>query len=681
MKLADFTIKNYKVIDDTDPVKADPRVTALVGKNESGKSAVLKAMWKSRNVAGANFDKLYDYPRDRYTRDRKGTQEVTVLEFELSPEEADDLAQQLPQIPDAKPGRVTYTTSYDGEDQVRPEIDFDTLDSAATGTTARAAIEAVSSVVLSHSGEDLEAVRTASTNALEQITDDAPLWDPDTTKALDSFNAAVTTWIEAEPEREQLASDERQRLADTLHQAKQGNPLDKARAWAEDNLPVFIYFDDYGQLETRVHLPMFLKRKENPDPRTRTQAALFEWSGLDPKEILDLGKPRQEGETDDQVHRRHEKRRALLDSASFSLTGDWIEWWTEKRHKLHFDVDGEDLVLKVSDEHNPFPIPFEERSGGFQWFFSFYLVFLVESGKAHKGAILLLDEPGLHLHPTLQTKLIELFERISEKNQLVYSTHLPFLVDGNHLERVRTVHLAGPEPQKTRVSNDIRPTGDRDTLFPIQAALGYSIAQTLFLGKRSLIVEGITDYWLIKALDDRLPKLDDKPGLHEDTILIPAGGTSRLMPLASIMLASTGVAEGHLMVLLDTDKEGQQAATRMNEVFRDESSVLMLGAAIGLTEATIEDLVPRDVYADAVKQAGYKVTLNADEKSAPTNVKAMEQAFQRKGLGKFGMAEKASAALVLIDAWSKDPNSVPESTRENARALVDSINREFDRRF
>ena len=65
------------------------------------------------------------------------------------------------------------------------------------------------------------------------------------------------------------------------------------------------------------------------------------------------------------VHRRLEKRRALLDSASFALTGDWIKWWTEKRHKLHFDADGEDLVLKISDQHNEFPIPFEERSHGF----------------------------------------------------------------------------------------------------------------------------------------------------------------------------------------------------------------------------------------------------------------------------------------------------------------------------
>jgi predicted ATP-dependent endonuclease of OLD family len=216
---------------------------------------------------------------------------------------------------------------------------------------------------------------------------------------------------------------------------------------------------------------------------------------------------------------------------------------------------------------------------------------LVESKKAHKNAILLLDEPGLHLHPTLQSKLIELFDRITEANQqLIYSTHLPFLIDGNHLERVRTIYLTGPEPQKTAVSNDVRPTGDRDTLFPLQAALGYSIAQTLFLGKYSLIVEGIIDYWLIKTLDSCLSAAEGKPQLNSGTILIPAGGTSRLMPLASIMLASTGVQGNRLMVLLDSDKEGGDAAKRFTDAFQSSASVVMLGPAIGLNEAPQKEL-------------------------------------------------------------------------------------------
>ena len=679
MKLINFQIKNYKVIDDTRLVKVDPKVTALVGKNESGKTAVLKAMWKSQNVVtNAVFDKLYDYPRDKYSRDRKDTQEVTLLEFELTPEETDELVGHFPRPPTTKPMIITNTTYYSGEDEVCREIKFDSdLKVGTSGADAVAIMETVTKAITATVTVDSSSIQTTSVTELNKIDDKAPVWEPATVAAIETFNTAVTTWINADVERQSIASEDHKRLETLLAQAKEGDPSGKARTWAEKNLPIFIYFDDYGQLETRIHLPTYLARKDTLDPKTRTQTALFEWSRIDPQEILDLGRARANDETNDQVHRRHEKRRALLDSASSALTGDWIEWWTEKRHKLHFDVDGEDLVLKVSDKHNEFLIPFEERSHGLQWFFSFYLVFLVESKKAHKGAVLLLDEPGLHLHPTLQTKLIDLFERISEDNQLIYSTHLPFLVDGNHLERVRTVHLAGPL-QKTLVSNDVRPTGDQDTLFPLQAALGYSIAQTLFLGKRSVIVEGITDYWLIKSLNDCLPTLGGGPTFHEETVLIPAGGTSRLMPLASIMLASTGVGEGHLMVLLDSDKEGKQAAARMNEVFSDESAVLMLGSAINLTEATIEDLVPRDVYVEAVKQAGHEFTLNADEKAASMNLRAMEQVFQRKDLGKFGMAEKATTALALIDAWGKDPSSVPKPTREKARALFDRINGHFN---
>ena len=385
MKLVNFQIKNYKVIADTEPVKVDPRVTALVGKNESGKTAVLKAMWKTRNVASATFDKLYDYPRDRYSRDRKATQEVTVLEFCLSSEEADDLAEQVPKLDFTKPVHIVYTTFYEGEDEVRRELQIDGLGAATKGGEARSAIEALTEAIPDQSTEDDDSIYTSFATALEQIDESVPLWEQATIQALESVENDVTTWVNADAAREDVAVSERERLSGMLALARQGDPSDAARAWAEENLPVLIYFDDYGQLETRIHLPTYLRSMADTIPRTRTQMALLEWSGLDPQEILNLGVARQNGETDEEVHRRQEKRRALLDSASFALTGDWIEWWTEKRHKLHFDADGEDLVLKVSDQHNEFPIPFEERSHGFQWFFSFYLVFLVESAKAHKG--------------------------------------------------------------------------------------------------------------------------------------------------------------------------------------------------------------------------------------------------------------------------------------------------------
>ena len=133
------------------------------------------------------------------------------------------------------------------------------------------------------------------------------------------------------------------------------------------------------------------------------------------------------------------------------------------------------------------------------------------------------------------------------------------------------------------------------------------------------------------------------------------------------MLASTGVGERRLIVLLDSDKAGRDAARWFEDVFRDASTILMLGAAIGVSEATVEDLVPREAYVAVLKKLGHEVTLNDEEKAAPTNVKAMEMVFQRKNFGKFGVPEKTAAALALMAAWSKDPATIPAATKEKAR--------------
>jgi hypothetical protein len=674
-------VRNYKVIDDTDWVPVDEHVTALVGKNEAGKTGILRSLWKSKNVAGRKFDKLLDYPRDRYAKERKGNQDVASLEFVLTTEEAESLAGLFPSELKVKPMKVTYRTRYKGEDDTESGVTFEDgveercqIRCSEARTTVERIAEAVSSI-----GGAEDAATKALAAALQQVSADALLWEPTAVQGITAAHNAATNWVKADAaNRGETAAAERKRLEEILALAKQGDPSAKARKWVTENMPAFVYFDNYGQLETRIHLPAYIQRRNSTDERTRTQTALFEKSNLDPLELLQLGRARDPSEQDEQVQRRKDKRRALLDSASFGLTGEWIDWWSEKRHRLHFDADGDDLVLKVSDEHNEFPIPFEERSHGFQWFFSFYLVFLVESAKAHKGAVLLLDEPGLHLHPTLQSKLIQLFDRVAQTNQLIYSTHLPFLVDGDHLERVRTVHLAGPNPQKTVVSNDVRPTGDRDTLFPLQAALGYSIAQTLFIGKRSVLVEGITDYWLIKTLDSVFSSTKGVR-LHPDTVIIPTGGTSRLMPLASIMVATSGVEGRRLLVLLDSDTEGVKAAQRVTQdLFADDASrVLMLASALGLQQATIEDLVPRDVYATALRDCGYTVTLDPEDAKAATNVAAVEKAFDRSGLGKFTKEHRAAAALKLMEAWGKDPASVPQETKKKAAALINAINQRF----
>ena len=82
----------------------------------------------------------------------------------------------------------------------------------------------------------------------------------------------------------------------------------------------------------------------------------------------------------------------------------------------------------------PFTLQWPPISSGLQWFLSFYLIFLVESEDAHKGAILLLDEPGLTLHALAQEDLSDFFENLSKTNQIVYSTHSAHMIHADHLD-------------------------------------------------------------------------------------------------------------------------------------------------------------------------------------------------------------------------------------------------------
>lgn len=84
MKLIKTQLRRYRSIEDGGDFDVEPDVTCLVGKNESGKTAVLQAMYKSHAVDKAKFDIGLDYP-SRLTREKRGSDAITVsiLTYEL----------------------------------------------------------------------------------------------------------------------------------------------------------------------------------------------------------------------------------------------------------------------------------------------------------------------------------------------------------------------------------------------------------------------------------------------------------------------------------------------------------------------------------------------------------------------------------------------------------------------
>lgn len=677
MRMKKFRIQNYKCFEDTGWIGADD-VTVLVGKNESGKTAILQALHKFNPATPIPFDPLREFPRARFTRDyEKRDWLVTSIVFDLPKSIRDEL--RMLDEAFAAFEEVVCIRHYSGDLTVefRPQIDFDGVTQSQVLDWLETALEHVRQATVEGKGEELTQLKSTVLEYLEEqkagITEDMEA-QANLPQQLHQYRNDLAARVTQEWHKGILSKPQHE-LQVLIERQERYDRIEEAEELIEANLPIFIYFENYGILDSKVHLPTYLQQlQQTPDnPRVRTTQTMFLHVGLDPGQLLQLGQEPSQDQPPriEEIRRKKDERAIRAESASFDLTGKFSDWWSQRRHRVEFGLDGSYLRLWVSDDKNPARIELEERSKGFQWFFSFYLVFQVESEEGYKDAILLLDEPGLHLHPTAQQELIGFLNKISADNQLVYATHSPFMIDGDHLERARACF---EQPDGTvRVSEDIWPR-DRDSVFPLQAALGYSMAQTLFQGRKNLIVEGITEYWALKALSEILTD-GGREGLAIEVVITPAGGAKKVTYLASLMTAQ----EIEVIVLLDSDEMGDR--TR-RELLKDlfvsgEERILLIGDVLDCDEADLEDLFPRPYYLKAVAQAYGKTiglnTLTKEEKEEPRVVQAMKNHFNRKGWGEF---EKWRPIRWLLDEWrSCKVGDLPEELVDRAERLFQETNK------
>lgn len=214
---------------------------------------------------------------------------------------------------------------------------------------------------------------------------------------------------------------------------------------------------------------------------------------------------------------------------------------------------------------------------------------------------------------------------------------------------------------------------DSDSLFPLQAALGYELAQSLFISKRQVLVEGLTDLWLLSALDIALAK-KGRTSLRSDVTIIPCAGVAKLLPLASMLV-------GHkveIAALLDGDEparcEGKKLVQKL--LAGDDRKCLFVGDFLSASGSEIEDLFPESMYFAAVKDAypNADLTLVSAENALLSVVRKVQAVFQRKGLGNF---EKWKAAEKLRDRVLASPETIPPETIEAAESIVKALNALF----
>ncbi len=519
MRVKSYRVRNFRSVDDSGPIEVDD-VTALIGTNESGKTNLLLPLWKLKPAKDGALSPTADYPRKHYN-DFRGMEPKPVFidaVFGIPPKLAAELS-TLTGIPATMFTEVRVEKRLDGE----TEIDFPSVtpdrEVAASAVTqllesAKSELDAASALkieaelkpmMLSGIGRALDFVKEQSVVKAEQFDKIGEI--------LKTISDSGTPKSSIAPRFGRLKEDVSE-LAKTISKPHP-NTNKEATNLVWRHLPSFVYYSNYGNLDSEIYLPHVIENMKREDlgakeaAKARTLKVLFEFVGLQADEILQLGKDLKEPATGkltaeqiQQVSDRKKERSILLQSAGTKLTSEFRNWWKQGDYRFRFEADGDHFRIWVSDDQRPEEIELEGRSTGLQWFLSFYLVFLVESRDSHDGAILLLDEPGLSLHPLAQKDLTVFFDGLARTNQILYTTHSPFLIDPDALDRARKVYVA--EDGTSKLSADLQFQGTEKTRraagYTVWSALGISVAESFLYGCKPVIVEGGSDQHYLTAI-------------------------------------------------------------------------------------------------------------------------------------------------------------------------------------
>ena len=562
IKLIQVTIHKYKSIQKAQTVNIDPAITTIVGMNEAGKTSLLTAIAKTNYFTDDSdfaFDITQDYPRNELIDFQHVEDDCDIIEckYEISSDLLKEIEEEFgKEVFTTK--EFTYTCHYKSKTNTFGGISANqkkflelkvseyTLSEATKETIIKmASLQDIADIVEFEGDDDLTALKTEIKRIIEG-----------------GYNTASWT-----------------------------NLLESyiAKNWIKAKMPKFWYFDDYYPLRGKININK-LKNEPPTNEKDKTSKALFELARIKPEEILNASEA------------EYEKYIALLEASSNKITNEIFKYWsTNKNLDIEFKIQNTTnpqgqpekiLDIRVKSQRHKITLPLDRRSKGFNWFFSFIIWFSKIQADKNSDYILLLDEPGLNLHASAQADLLRFFDDLSKKYQIIYTTHSPFMVETEYLDRVRTCF----ETEEGTIISDSIQEKDPNTLFPLQAALGYDIAQNLFVSKNNLLVEGPADLIYLTLISSILES-EKRTFLNDKITIVPVGGLDKVSTFISLLRGS----KLNVACLLDTftDQKGKQkvADLVMHKIIKEKNIRFFNEFANnGKDVADIEDMFDKEEY-------------------------------------------------------------------------------------
>jgi len=288
-------------------------------------------------------------------------------------------------------------------------------------------------------------------------------------------------------------------------------------------------------------------------------------------------------------------RRRYTEDASSKITNMFKGSWNQAKIRVDVWIDGDEIHFGIEDESGIKEVPPTKRSDGFQWYLAFYINFMAGAKGDLRNSILLLDNPGLQLHPSGQKDLLSVLEELSKENQIIYTTHSPYLIDIEHLDKVRIIEKHN---DNGTIINEKYYCSDLDSLKPIRDSLGFTLKDSLFISDENIIVEGPSDKYIIEGM---LSYLRDSFDWDPSKLAINSPGGANKIPYYAFFMASEGLK---FVAILDNDNAGDLAAKELKKNPNlSETQIIKIDQIVNIKDITIEDLINPDFYNLAVNSS------------------------------------------------------------------------------
>jgi predicted ATP-dependent endonuclease of OLD family len=564
MKIIKFRIKNYKSIIDSGDCYPSDRVSIFAGKNEAGKSSILEA--------------LSDFNYNTAIRDKakpiKNKNSIPVVEiaFEFTDEFWTDLVDELnidtayknqflPILIEMKQHKIikTYPSQYEIQaevshffQQLKPQNWNDLL----------FAIDAAYAILRS-SSPFVKVGKIQSNLSIENLKQLAA--------EVANFGSQNASAISALSESDQAIvranfatlkdSIERQDILIKNLEAEFINTLLK-------KLPTFILFSSFDDVfPNEIPFSELVSNKWITD--------LSAMSDIDVKTITS---------TDRSARKKHKHE------INIQLNNDFSTFWSQDLSKLSIDWDNEKLEFWIEEDGDFYPP--EIRSQGRRWHLAFYIRVAARSREGVPNVILI-DEPGLYLHATAQRDILKHLENASSACQIFLSTHSPYLIETDKLDRIRLIQRT-PE-RGTFIENKVHAVSDKETLTPILTAIGLELNQGIFSADKlnNVIVEGPSDYFYLIALRELI-------GIS--SLNFVSGGSSGNMPKIGTILQGWGT---RVIYLYDNDQAYKDAQKSLKKEWLTLSKDWLLAHDV---DGAIEDIFTKQEFAVIINTTSDQIT-------------------------------------------------------------------------